>query len=252
MGREVDKVLVDAHCHLHEYSDAEVRSIGDLGIYVVSVSDDYKSSLKTLEISKRYGWVIPAIGLHPWNVDINYIDELKNIERLLLENQLVRVIGEVGLDKKFKPYTLQYQDIVFRRFAEIAREKDFALNIHAANAWREVLDILYRYDVSLAIIHWYTGPLELIKEIVDRGYYITVNMAIAIQQKYREVVKVAPLDIMLVESDAPYRYRGLEFHPREITGVFRYVAELKGLDSNEVRNSIMKNSYKFLKRLEIL
>ncbi|MEM0500943.1 MAG: TatD family hydrolase [Ignisphaera sp.] len=245
-------ILMDAHCHLHEYGENEIGLIMDLNIYIVAVSDDYRSSIRTIEISKMHSLVVPAVGLHPWNVGPDYEDEMRNIEKLLLENRLIKVLGEVGLDRKFKPYTLQYQDVVFRRFAEIAREKNFALNIHAADAWRDVLDILYRNDVPLAILHWYTGPQELVREIADRGYYITVNPALSIQQRHRDIVKIAPLDIILIESDAPYRYRGLTFHPREIFNVLKYIAELKGLDLDEVKKDIKKNSYKFLQALKIL
>lgn len=252
MGDELNIISMDAHCHLHEYEENEIKSVIDLNMYIIAVSDDYKSSIRTIEISRRYNLVIPAVGLHPWNVNHNYKDEVANIERLLLENELIKILGEVGLDKKFKPYTIQYQDVVFRKFVEMAKEKGLALNIHAANAWVDVLDILYRNDISLAIIHWYTGPLELVKEIVDRGYYITVNQAITIQQKYRDVIKIAPLDIILVESDAPYRYRGLVFHPKEILSIYKYIAELKGVSVDEVRKNIMKNNYRFLQALKVL
>ncbi len=252
MGYELNAILMDAHCHLHEYGEDEIKSIMDLNIYVVAVSDDYKSSIRTIEISRKYGLVIPAVGLHPWNVDHNCKNEVANIEGLLSVDKSIRILGEVGLDKKFKPYTIQLQDAVFRRFIEMAREKGLALNIHAANAWADVLDILYRNDISLAILHWYTGPLDLVKEIMDRGYYITVNQAITIQQKYRDIIRIAPLDIILVESDAPYRYRGLVFHPKEILGIYKYIAELKSMSLDEVEKSIVENSYRFLRALKVL
>ncbi|MCX8168412.1 MAG: TatD family hydrolase [Ignisphaera sp.] len=245
-------VLMDAHCHLHEYGDDEVESIMNLSMYIIAVSDNYNSSIRTVEISKRYRLVIPAVGLHPWNVGPDYKSEIAGVERLLSENDMVRILGEVGLDRKFRPHTTQYQDAVFRGFIEMARERGLALNVHAANAWIDVLNALYRNDIPLAILHWYTGPADLVKDIADRGYYITANPALAVQQRYRDVVKVAPLDIMLVESDAPYNYRGFVFHPREISATFRYIAELKGMSFDEVRKSIMENSYKFLRTLRIL
>lgn len=243
---------MDAHCHLHEYQDSEIESIINLGMYVVAVSDDYISSFRTLEISKKYRPVIPAVGIHPWNIGPGYEDEIAGIERLVSENNLVRMLGEVGLDKKFKPHTIHHQEVVFRRFVEMAKERGLALNIHAAGTWMEVLNTLYKNDIPLAIIHWYTGPLELIREIADRGYYITANSALAIQQRYRDVVKMAPLDIVLVESDAPYNYRGISFHPKEIQATIRQIAELKSMSFDEVRKSIIGNNYKFLKALRVL
>lgn len=215
------------------------------------MSDNYVTSLKTLKLAEKYKWIIPSVGLHPWSVNINSVEEVKIILELVRDkNNQVKILGEIGLDKKFKPDTYSYQLNVFKLFIDIAKEMNMVLNVHAAGAWRETLDILIKNDISMAIFHWYTGPLDLIKEITDVGYFITINPAIAIQQKHRDVVAQAPIDIILVESDAPYKYKGIELHPKHIFDVIKWIALIKGIDNNEIYKIILKNIQRLLKRIK--
>jgi len=244
------RVVLDAHCHLHEYSDEFIENdIASLGIYILAVSDDYKSSLRTLDLSRRFPWVIPAVGLHPWNVGDSSLQEARNIIDVI-ETRDIIVLGEIGLDKRFRYETFDKQIEILKMFLSIARDRNLIVNIHAAGAWRETLELLYRYDISLAIIHWYTGPIELLKEIADRGYRITINPAISIQEKHREIVRVAPLEIMLLESDAPYRYRGIDMHPKMVLELYRVIASIKSIDIDSVIDVISKTCEDFLRKIK--
>lgn len=240
--------ISDAHCHLHEFSDSDISLISMLNIDVIAVSDDYSSSVRTLTIAKKYKWVIPAIGLHPWSIKINSIEEANNVSELALnKDNNIRVLGEIGIDKRFKPETFTYQLQIFKLFIDIAKEINAVLNVHAAGAWEEVLTLLTRSDIPTAIIHWYTGPKELLKDIVDRGLYITINPTVIIQQKHREIARSAPLDIILVESDAPYIYRGMPLHPKNVFDVISYIANIRNMNTEELCH-IISNNYIKLKQ----
>jgi len=240
--------LADTHCHLHEYDERDVLRIGRLGLKVLAVSDDYESSLRTLVLSRRHLWVVPAVGLHPWSVDSESIRLVDKIIDLALEHG-VKAIGEVGLDKKFAPHTIDLQRIVFIKFVEYARAAGAVLTIHAVNTWREVLEILERYDVNSAVLHWYTGPAELLSRIRSMGMFIGVNPSIKIQEKHRRVVEKAPLEILLPESDGPYKYRGLMLDPSMIKDVIEWIAKLKGLSIEEATDVIRDNIRRFFRSL---
>uniref|UniRef100_A0A7C4JJN5 TatD family deoxyribonuclease n=1 Tax=Ignisphaera aggregans TaxID=334771 RepID=A0A7C4JJN5_9CREN len=234
--------MIDAHCHLHEYYDDEIRVISMLGIDIIAVSDDYNSSLKTLAIAEKHRWVIPAVGIHPWNIGADSFAEFNRLYDLIINSRnKVRVIGEVGLDKKFKYETYSYQLQIFKSFIDLATEIKALLNIHAAGAWKETIELLFKSDAPSAIIHWYTGPLELINEIINRNIFISINPAVTIQAKHREVVAQAPLDIILVESDAPYNYRGLSMHPRDVFNVIKHISSIKSMSYEEVYEAIASN-----------
>jgi len=126
-------------------------------------------------------------------------------------------------------------------FIELASEIGGLLNIHSPGAWRDVLDMISG-RVEKAMLHWYTGPLDLIPVIKDAGYYISVNPAIRIQDKHRRVVKHAPLDMLVFESDSPYNYRGLRLSPLMVRESVRIVAGIKGVDPNIVLEYSTRNS----------
>ncbi len=246
------RAILDAHCHLHEYHDDEVETIGNLEIMIIAVSNDYASSLRTLDLAKKFQWIVPAVGIHPWEITSDSLQDVELIQRLVVENlDRIKILGEIGLDARFRKETLHIQQDVFKRFLDIAREFNLAVNIHSVDTWRDILSLLQKFDIGLAIFHWYTGPKELLKEIKDCGYFISINPAVKIQNKHRAIVAEAPLDIILVESDAPYEYRGMKMHPSMVFEVIKEIAMIKNLDLNETIELIKANSAKILKQLRI-
>ena len=229
-------MIVDAHCHCYELGEGE-----ELADRVLAVSDDYQSSLKSVELGEKYpGRVIPCVGVHPWEIDRGKVGEVDLVLRLV-ERGDVRCIGEVGLDKRFVPESFEAQLAVFRRFLAAAREYDLVVNVHAPDAWRDVVEELRRVDVDRAVIHWYTGPLDLLEEVAGLGYFIGVNPAAKVQRKHVEVIRRAPQHIVLTESDAPYDYRGLRLMPRLIHDTIRLIAEVWGVPRDYVEELVASN-----------
>jgi len=243
-------MLVDIHSHIHEFSDEELRTL--LGqaenIVIVGVGDDLESSKKVIELSKSYGEIAPCVGLHPWSIKgSEAIKEASSVIKLALENN-VKCLGEVGLDTKFVPQTIELQREVFKVFLEAARDYNMFLNLHTAGTWEEVFNLLVRYDVDAANFHWYTGPKTLLKDIETHGYTISINPAIKIQKKHQEIARIAPIEIMLTESDSPYEYRGLRLTPLMINDTIRIIASIKALEVEEIAKIIWSNfAKKYLK-----
>jgi TatD DNase family protein len=236
------RMYVDVHSHAHELSSDELTKIfKQIDIVVVGVSDDYESSLKTLELSTRYKSLVPCVGVHPWTVNElggeRALKEARRVIELALEKGL-KCFGEIGLDTKFVPESIEAQREVFTLFLEAARDNGILLNLHTAGTWREVFELLIRYDIGYANFHWYTGPVDLVKEIAANGYTISINPAVRIQQKHRNIVAVAPLEAMLTESDAPYKYRGMELSPLLVPLVVETIADIKGVDKEYVKKTI--------------
>jgi TatD DNase family protein len=104
---------------------------------VVSVSQNYRESIRTLELEKKYPMVIiPAIGIHPWKAHKKY-EELDLIKELLSQHQ-VKILGEIGLDKHFikqkERYPFQYKVLDF--FIELAERGDYRLMLHILNVYK--------------------------------------------------------------------------------------------------------------------
>ena len=239
--------LYDAHCHLHEFSDVEINRFIANRYVIIAVSDDLSSSLRTLSIYRenRYN-VIPCIGLHPWNISK---ETSENMERLmsLIADEKPPCIGEVGLDKRFLPEsTFNKQAEIFRSFLEIASSIDAIVNIHAVDTWREALRMTIDSGVRRAIFHWFNGPEDILREIIDVGYMVSINAAIKIQDKHRRIAKLIDLDSILVESDGPYNYRGLRLSPDMLNETISIIAEIKGIPREDVERAVEGNFKRYV------
>ena len=241
---------IDAHSHLHEFSDEDVKRILDaLDILVVAVSDDLESSKRTLQLASEHpGRVKPCLGLHPWSVgEVEApVEQAREIVRLA-EREGVDCIGEVGLDTKFVPQTIEKQREVFDVFVKAAKELGAFMNLHTAGTWEEVYEIVSSAGIERANFHWYTGPHHLLEKLRESGYTISINPAVQIQKKHQEIVRRAPLEMMLVESDGPYEYRGLKLSPLMVPQVIGVIAELKGVPVADVEEAVRRNAVRVLR-----
>ncbi|GBC70697.1 putative metal-dependent hydrolase YcfH [Candidatus Calditenuaceae archaeon HR02] len=235
-------ILVDAHCHVHEYGDDEIKSFGN--IRIAGVAMDLESSGATLDLAKRFRNIDPFVGLHPWNLHKN-LDELEKIKRLAVSGG-VSGLGEVGVDLRFARTPFKEQLKVFTEICELASENGLPLNVHALGGWDSVVKTCIKLGVKSLLLHWYTGPLELLKEIRDASYFISINPAVTIQQKHMQILREADMDIILTESDGPYVYRGLELTPRSLPGLLNTIAHVKGLTVAEAASQIYENYLRFL------
>ena len=234
---------VDVHSHIYEYDVSTIAEfMAENPLIAVGVSDDISSSIKVIRLSKLFqDRLYPCIGLHPWEVKSREaVDEARHIVELALEHG-VKCLGEVGLDTKFVGETIELQREVFRVFLEAARDYNLFLNLHTAGTWEEVFGLLVRYDITAANFHWYTGPLHLLPEIEAQGYTISINPAVKIQQKHQNIVKHAPLSIVVTESDSPYEYRGLKLSPAMVIDAVKVISSIKGLDEEYVKSVIWSN-----------
>ncbi|MCD6126736.1 MAG: TatD family hydrolase [Thaumarchaeota archaeon] len=235
-------MLVDAHCHAHAFSDMELKEFSK--IKIIAVSEDIESSRKTIDLSKRFDNIIPFIGIHPWNLESMSARELKGVLRSLKLGEAMG-IGEVGVDGRIKK-SVQKQIEVFKLFCEVSAELGLPMNIHALNAWDKVFEIMLKMDVRRALFHWYTGPIKLLKDIGEAGYYISINPAVRIQPKHRRILESAELDMIITESDGPYNYRGLRLKPTMISDLMEFISNIKDVDRISLEKIIERNFERLL------
>ena len=231
-------MLIDAHSHAYDLPRRELEKYRSMRI--VSVSEDLESSLKTLSIAEEFPNIIPFVGVHPWRLGEVSGSEVEEVLRLVEKREDVKGIGEVGLDRKIEE-SYERQKEVFKKFCSLASEYDLPVNVHARAAWKDALEILEKLEVEKAVIHWYSGPIELLDEIAQIGYMITINPAVKIQERHRRVLEEAELNIILTESDGPYRYRGLDLKPEMIRDLIKFISEVKKVNEETLENIIASN-----------
>ncbi|MEM4212017.1 MAG: TatD family hydrolase [Nitrososphaerota archaeon] len=235
--------IIDAHCHFHAYSKEAYKKYEK--ITIIAVSDDYDSSIKTCMLSKSLSNIVPFVGIHPWNIDNLTSKELDQI-RHLIENEKALGIGEVGLDFRFSKASKDLQVKIFDEFCRIAAEKKMPLNIHSYSAWKEALTLVAKHDVKSVLFHWYTGPEELLREINNYGYFISVNPTVTIQPKQRKIIEKASVESILTESDGPYVYRTVQLDSSMIHYTLEIISEIKKISIDELSQIISSNYERYI------
>jgi TatD DNase family protein len=156
-------MLIDAHVHLDKYGDLladALRQIESENIFTVATAMDVASYEDLQEIGRRSALVLPTFGIHPRRAP-QYVDRLRELGPYI---ETSPAIGEIGLDfhwvKDRSEYPAQLK--VLKYFFAAAREQKKVVNLHTKGGERSILDLLERYDVNRPIIHWYSGPLDIL------------------------------------------------------------------------------------------
>ncbi len=177
-ARPVGKhMLIDAHAHLDHYGDeleSVLMEITQHGIFTISNSMDPSSYRRNLEIAEQCRLVLPTFGIHPRRAP-EYADRLKELRAAAEQSP---ILGEIGLDHYWVEDRSQYQaqQKVLEFFLKVAKEQNKIVNLHTKGAERNILEMLVHHDIQRAIVHWYSGPLEILRAMVDRGCTFTVGV----------------------------------------------------------------------------
>jgi len=255
--------FVDAHVHLsdEEYAEDLDEIIAEAKksnvVALVSNSMDLETSVGSLKLSERYpGMVYAALGVHPWNVQNLTDAELKRVEELISEerarkNKALIAIGEIGLDYKYTR-VWDKQLMVFNEMLNLAEKLDLPVIIHSRGTTSQIVDMLPSFNLKKVLLHWFSHPLSALKKALEHGYYITEGPPTAYSNGIREVVRRTPLTNLLTETDGPVRYwknpfKGKRTTPAFIPTVVKAVAEVKGLEVEEVAAQIVKNFEAFFR-----
>ncbi|SHH37889.1 TatD family hydrolase [Tepidibacter thalassicus] len=247
-------MLFDTHAHLcdgrfKEDREYVIKKIKEEGIkYVLNPGADIPSSLKAVELSKKYDFIYSAVGVHPH--DVKDMDEdTINVLRELAQNEKVVAIGEIGLDYYYDNSPRDLQKKWFKRQIELANELKLPIIVHDRDAHQDTFDIIKNTknkDIG-CVLHCYSGNVELAREYIKLGCLISIAGPVTFKnnKKTQEVVREIPLEYLLIETDSPY----LTPHPhrgkRNDPSLVRYVAEKiaieKGISYEKVCEVTMEN-----------
>jgi len=250
--------FVDAHIHLSdpEYSgkiDDIVKNAKQVGV-VVMVSnsmnlDTCKLSLKLAE--EHASLIYAALGIHPWNVNQLKPDELERTVDFILQNgtdrRRVVAIGEVGLDPQYakRKQRRELQAEVFHEMLRLAEKLDLPVIVHSRWSAQKIIEILLSYRLNGVLWHWFSGPLDVLPKIVERGDYVSEGPPVVFSPRIQEVVRLLPLQRLLTETDGPVRFYG-PFKDRLTTPIFipevvKAVAAVKNATEGDVADQVQSN-----------
>jgi TatD DNase family protein len=245
--------LIDAHVHL---SDAEYTNhIDELVIdaknagvtALVTNSMDLKTCQNDVKLAEKYpDLVYPALGIHPWNVNVIEDKELQEtIDFIQKQKGIVKAIGEIGLDYKYETIW-EKQTMVFDKMLRLAETLELPVIIHSRGTTDKIVEILPSYRLKRVLLHWFSHPMSALSKALDNGYFITEGPPVTYSNGIREVVDKTPITNLLTETDGPVTYWKHPFNgqltkPSYILNVVEAVAEIKKMQVEEVAEQIIRN-----------
>jgi TatD DNase family protein len=246
--------IFDAHAHYDDkwFDDDRfelldnIQSKGVCGI--VNNAVDLKTAKICIEYAEKYDFMYAAVGFHPENLENIPNDYLEQLTKLS-EHKKVVAIGETGLDYHWDiPKPLQQR--IFEEQLQLANSLDMPIVVHDREAHCDTFNLLRKYRPK-ALVHCFSGSVELMREAVRLGLYISLGGVVTFKNARHsiDVAKEIPIDRLLLETDAPYMspvpFRGKRNDSSLIIFAAQKIAELRGMTTQEVLDITCNNAKSF-------
>jgi len=254
--------LVDTHCHLNheqllddlEPSIDRARAAGVQSMIVVGY--DLESSERAVEIANLHESVYAAVAIHPHD-SRNYDDAAEERLRELSADPRVVAIGEVGLDYHYDFSPREDQFRAFRAQIGLASEAGLPIIIHCREAYDDLIGLLEREKpVGMGcVMHCWAGNAAEAERALNLGCYLGFGGVLTFKNadENRAIAASAPLDRLLVETDAPYLapvpYRGKRNEPASAKLVAEKLAEIRGISVEQVAAATTSNAHRLFGRM---
>ncbi|WP_433245730.1 TatD family hydrolase [Streptosporangium sp. CA-135522] len=223
----------------------EARSVGVTRL--VTIGYDLPSSRWNADTARLHDDVYAGVAIHPNEAHASTPEVLTEIEELARLPH-VRAVGETGLDYYRDWASKDDQHASFRAHIEIAKRTGKALVIHDREAHDDVLRVLADQGApEVVVFHSFSGDAEMAKKCVEAGYFMSFSGPVTYKNAayLREAAAIAPSELMLVETDAPYLpptpHRGKPNAPYLLPLTLRCLAEVKGMEAAELAAVITAN-----------
>lgn len=261
--------LIDTHAHIQfkAYEDScdhliEQAGEEDCGILVVGCELESSQDAVALAQGKKNVWA--AVGQHPTDTDLPF-DAKAFYE--LGRNDKVVAVGECGLDYYRLPKEGNRDELIsrqrdlFKQHIELAHELNKPLIIHCRDSHEDMVEILVnRFSTPSShphppkehgVLHCFTGTAVQAQSYLDLNFLISFTGIITFADQYDDVVRLVPLEKMLIETDSPFLtpgpHRGKKNSPLYVRFVAQRIAELKEISFEEVARVTTKNAQRLFR-----
>lgn len=258
-------MFVDSHAHI-DGEDFDVdrdevveraRAAGVGTILNVGTGEPHSGSLeRAVEVAEKYEGVYAAVGVHPHDAKLFDERAAQRIQKLISESPRVIALGEIGLDYHYDRSPRDVQREVFIKQLRLARQACVPVIIHSRSADDETVEIL-RAEWSGArcggIMHCFGGTTQMALSVLELGFYISFagNVTFKKAENLREAARAVPLDRLLIETDCPYLtpvpFRGRRNEPARVVETARCLAQLHGIETEEIGRITTDNFMRFFK-----
>lgn len=251
-------MLIDTHCHL-DFPPFDpdrtlvIQRAKEAGInYFINIGSTLESSVASCELADKYEEIYATVGVHPHDAD-TFDSAAENKLKILAKNNKVVAIGETGLDYYRNLSGQENQRRAFNQQIELAKNLNLPLVIHSRQAEIQLMQVLKSALPLKAVVHCFSGDENFLKSCLDNGFFIsfTCNITYKKAQDLRELVKLTPLNRLMLETDAPYLspegFRGKRNEPFQIKLLAQEVSRIKGVSFEQLAQETTQNAREFFK-----
>ncbi len=245
--------IIDSHVHLDNAAFAPDRAsvveraarAGVTRMIVPAV--DAASWPRIDALCSRYPALHPAYGLHPMFLHNDAPADVDALSSWLNRNHTV-AIGEIGLDFHLDDSHHELQRECFSRQLRLARERELPVIVHARDALEEVSLTLRRSGGLRGVVHSFSGSEQQARGLWDIGFHLGIGGTVTYPraQRLRRIVAQMPIELLLLESDAPDQpdaaHRGQRNEPANVREVLQCVAALRGESEEHVAAATTANA----------
>ena len=254
----------DAHNHLQDdwlapHCGEIIPLLEQMGVQRTAVNGTAESDWDAVAaLARRYSWVFPSYGLHPWFAG-QRTPQWRERLTVHLDSGACGV-GEIGLDRWMEGLDFEDQKAVFIEQLALATERNLPASIHCLKAWGPLLEILRGHPMPACgfLLHSYGGSREMVSEFAKLGAFFSFSGYFLTEKNSakREVFRRVPYDRLLVETDAPDMHLPAERvryslpdspegkpvnHPANIAAVYEGLAEIRGLPAEKLAAQVEEN-----------
>ena len=246
VGVNLQTDLIDGHVHLSEIEHPEraVENAVNAGVKrMVAVAMNLDSCRNTLALADRFpDTVLPAIGYHPWSIKAEDVEDTlffitQNIHRCV-------ALGEVGLDYKVK-VKKTLQKAVFSKLLNLAVQSNKPVIIHSRFSYQRTYEMAVGAGVEKAVFHWYSGPVDILDNIIASGFFVSATPALAHSPYHQAAIKRAPVERILIETDAPVKYGDRASEPADLKETLFHLSKIKKIPEEKIAGIVTKNAERF-------
>ena len=258
-------VFIDTHAHLcdEKFDEDRVEVIAraaEAGVaQIISMGDTMAASAQVIADAEQYPALYAAVGVHPESACV--LTDAERAQLLAWANHpKVVAIGEIGLDYYWEkdPQVRAVQREMFVTQLDIARAAGLPVCIHDREAHGDTLAILQAEGRDLTgVLHCYSGSLEMARALWKMGYYIGIDGPLTFKNaaKLPDIVREAPRERLLIETDSPYLApvprRGKRNEPAYVAFVAAKIAELREESVEEVAAYTTENARRLYPKLGV-
>lgn len=250
-------MIFESHAHYDARAfdgdrDILLNSLKENGIGgVINVGASLETTRNTIALTERYPFVYGAAGVHPSETGELTEENFLRLKQYCAHPNIVAV-GEIGLDYYWKEPGKEIQKKWFERQLQLAGEMKLPVIIHSRDAAKDTLDMVRSVGAGEAggVVHCFSYTKETAREYLEMDFYFGIGGVVTFQngKKLREVVEYIPMEKILLETDSPYLapvpYRGKRNSSLNLPLIVKEIAQIKGLDYDEVAETALQNTKK--------